>query len=158
MILHIQMKLRQPRFVPARNPPLNWLRELAILYSITSPAGIIIQPVGDDNGMLAFVCYNHDTADMKLSNEEVRRIAMLTRLGLSEEEVETLSLQLSSILENFEVLKQLDTSEVPPATHTVPLQNVLRKDDVVESYPQADVLSNAPRQAEKCLKVQAILE
>jgi aspartyl-tRNA(Asn)/glutamyl-tRNA(Gln) amidotransferase subunit C len=108
--------------------------------------------------MLMFVCYNHDTASMKLSHEEVRRIARLTRLGLSEEEVESLSLELSNILENFEVLKQLDTSDVPPATHTIPLQNVLKKDDVVESYSQAEILANAPREEEKCFRVQAILE
>lgn len=95
---------------------------------------------------------------MKLSYEEVRHIARLARLGLSEEEVERLSLQMSSTLEHFEILRQLDTTGVPPATHTVPLQNVFRKDEVAESYSQAEVLSNAPRQAERCFKVQAILE
>ena len=95
---------------------------------------------------------------MKLSYEQVRHIAWLARLGLSEEEVEKFSLQLSNILENFEILKQVDTANVPPATHTIPLQNVLRKDDVAESYPQAEILSNAPKQPEKCFKVQAILE
>jgi aspartyl-tRNA(Asn)/glutamyl-tRNA(Gln) amidotransferase subunit C len=79
-------------------------------------------------------------------------------LGLSEEEVEKLSLQLSNILENFEILKQVDTANVPPATHTIPLKNIFRKDDVAESYPQAEILSNAPKQAENCFKVQAILE
>jgi aspartyl-tRNA(Asn)/glutamyl-tRNA(Gln) amidotransferase subunit C len=95
---------------------------------------------------------------MKLSYEQVRHIAWLARLGLSEEEVEKFSLQLSNILENFEILKQVDTTNVPPATHTLQLQNVLRKDDVAESYPQAEILSNAPRQEGNCFKVQAILE
>ena len=95
---------------------------------------------------------------MKLSHEQVRHIARLARLGLNEEEVERLSLQMSDMLGNFEILKELDTTDVPPATHIVPLQNVLRKDDVVESYSQAEILSNAPRQADKCFKVQAILE
>ena len=95
---------------------------------------------------------------MKLSYEQVRHIAWLARLGLSEEEVEKFSLQLSNILENFEILKQVDTANVPPATHTIPLQNVLRKDDVADSYPQAEILSNAPKQEENCFKVQAILE
>ena len=95
---------------------------------------------------------------MRLSYEQVRHIAWLARLGLSEEEVEKFSLQLSNILENVEILQQVDTTNVPPATHTIPLQNVLRKDDVAESYSQSEVLSNAPKQAEKCFKVQAILE
>lgn len=95
---------------------------------------------------------------MKLSHEQVRHIAWLARLGLSEEEVEKFSLQLSNILENFEILKQVDTTNVPAATHTIPMQNVLRKDEVAESYPRAEILANAPKQAENCFEVQAILE
>ena len=95
---------------------------------------------------------------MKLGYEQVRHIAWLARLGLSDEEVEKFSLQLSNILENFEILNQVETTNVLPATHTVPLQNVLRKDEVAESYSQAEILSNAPRQAEDCFEVQAILE
>jgi len=95
---------------------------------------------------------------MKLSDEQVRHIAWLARLGLSDEEVEKFSLQLSNILDNVEILQQVDTANVPPATHSIPLQNVLRKDDVAKSYSQSEVLSNAPKQAEKCFKVQAILE
>jgi aspartyl-tRNA(Asn)/glutamyl-tRNA(Gln) amidotransferase subunit C len=95
---------------------------------------------------------------MKLSYEQVKHIAWLARLGLGEEEVEKFSLQLSNILENFEILKEVDTANVSPATHTIPLQNVFRKDDVADSYSQAEILSNAPRQSEKCFKVQAILE
>ena len=95
---------------------------------------------------------------MKLSYEQVRHIAWLARLGLSEEEVEKFSLQLSNILENFEILKQVDTANVPLATHPIPLQNVFRKDEVAGSYSQAEILSNAPKQTGKCFKVQAILE
>ena len=95
---------------------------------------------------------------MKLSYKQVRHIAWLARLGLSEEEVEKFSLQLSNILENFEILKEVDTADVPPATHTIPLQNVFRKDDVAESYSQAEILSHAPKQEGDCFKVQAILE
>ena len=95
---------------------------------------------------------------MKLSYEQVRRIAWLARLGLSEEEVEKFSLQLSNILENFEILRQVDIGNVSLATHTIPLQNVFRKDTVAESYSQAEILSNAPKQSENCFKVQAILE
>jgi len=95
---------------------------------------------------------------MKLSYEQVRHIAWLARLGLSEEEVEKFSLQLSNILENFEILEEVDTADVPPATHTIPLQNVIRKDDVADSYPQAEILLNAPKQEGDCFKVQAILE
>ncbi len=95
---------------------------------------------------------------MKLSYEQVKHIARLARLGLSEAEVEKFSLQLSDILENFEILKQVDTANVPPATQSIPLQNVFREDKVVKSYRPSEVLSNAPRQQENCFQVQAILE
>jgi aspartyl-tRNA(Asn)/glutamyl-tRNA(Gln) amidotransferase subunit C len=95
---------------------------------------------------------------MKLSYEQVRHIAWLARLGLGKDEVEKFSLQLSNILQNFEILEEVDTADVPPATHTIPLQNVIRKDDVADSYPQAEILLNAPKQEGDCFKVQAILE
>lgn len=95
---------------------------------------------------------------MKLSSEQVRHIAWLARLGLSEAEVEKFCLQLSNILENFEILKEVDTENVSPATHTILLQNVFREDEVAASYPQVDVLANAPRKQEDCFKVRAILE
>lgn len=95
---------------------------------------------------------------MKLSHEQVKHVARLARLGLSEAEVEKSSLQLSDILENFEILKQVDTTKIPPAAQSIPLQSVFREDKVVKSYPQSEVLANAPRQQENCFKVQAILE
>ena len=95
---------------------------------------------------------------MKLSYEQVRHIARLARLGLSEADTEKFSVQLSNILENFEILKEVNTANVPPATQTVPLQNVFREDRISKSYSQAEVLANAPEEEENCFRVQAILE
>ncbi len=95
---------------------------------------------------------------MKLDREVVRHIAWLARLGLSEDEVDRYSVQLSHILDSVETLKQVDTADVPPATHTLPLRNVLRKDEVAEPYSRDEILANAPKQEEQCFKVQAILE
>ena len=95
---------------------------------------------------------------MKLSYEQVKHIAWLARLGLSEAEVERFSIQLSNILENFEILKEVDTANVAPATQTIPLQNVFREDKIAKSYRQTEVLANAPNKEENCFKVQAILE
>jgi aspartyl-tRNA(Asn)/glutamyl-tRNA(Gln) amidotransferase subunit C len=95
---------------------------------------------------------------MKLSHEEVQHIALLARLGLSEAEVEKFREQLSNILENFEVLKQVDTSNIPPTAQSVVLQNVLRSDDVAPSYYRGQILSNAPQQEEGCFRVRAVLE
>jgi aspartyl-tRNA(Asn)/glutamyl-tRNA(Gln) amidotransferase subunit C len=95
---------------------------------------------------------------MKLSREDVLHLATLCRLGLSEEEIERLKEQLSHILENFEVMQQLDTSDVPPTAYPIPLENVVSEDEVAPSLPQSDILANAPRQEEGYFKVKAILE
>jgi aspartyl-tRNA(Asn)/glutamyl-tRNA(Gln) amidotransferase subunit C len=95
---------------------------------------------------------------MKLSHEEVQHIALLARLGLSNEEIEKFRVQLSDILENFEILKQLDITDIPPTAQSIALQNVLRPDKAKESYPIEDMLANAPQHEGNCFKVRAVLE
>jgi aspartyl-tRNA(Asn)/glutamyl-tRNA(Gln) amidotransferase subunit C len=95
---------------------------------------------------------------MKLSREEVRHITTLARLSLTEAETELMQTQLSNILENFEVLRQLDTGDITPTTHSVPLQNVFRQDAVTPSCPREQILSNAPQKEDGYFKVRAVLE
>jgi len=95
---------------------------------------------------------------MKLSREEVLHIALLARLGLTETELERFREQLSNILENFEVLQQVDTSGIPPTAQIIPLQSVMRRDEVAPSLPPSDILANAPRKEEDFFRVRAVLE
>jgi aspartyl-tRNA(Asn)/glutamyl-tRNA(Gln) amidotransferase subunit C len=95
---------------------------------------------------------------MKLSREEVLRIARLARLGLAEAEVTRLGEQLSNILENFEVLQQVDTSGITPTAQSITLQNVVSNDEVADSLPQSQVLANAPRKDGDFFRVRAVLE
>lgn len=95
---------------------------------------------------------------MKLSREDVLHIARLARLGVTEAEVDRAREQLSNILENFEVLQQVDTTDVPPTAQSVPLQNVVRVDEVAPSLPQSQVLANAPRKEGEFFRVRAVLE
>ena len=95
---------------------------------------------------------------MKLSREEVLHIARLARVGLTEAEVDRLREQLSDILENFEILQQVDTTDVPPTAQSIALQNVMRKDEVEPSLPSNEVLANAPREEGDCFRIRAVLE
>ena len=95
---------------------------------------------------------------MKLSREEVLHIALLARLGLTEAEVDRLREQLSNILENFEALQQVDTSDTSPTAQSIALQNVVGEDNVVSSLPQSQVLANAPQKEENFFRVRAVLE
>ena len=95
---------------------------------------------------------------MKLSRQEVLHIALLARLGLNEAEVDKLSQQLSDILDNFEILQQVDTADIPPTAQSIDLQNVVSNDEVTPSLPQDQVLANAPRKEENFFKVHPVLE
>lgn len=95
---------------------------------------------------------------MKISREEVQHIALLARLGVDEADLGKFSVQLSNILENFEILEQIDTTGVPPTSHPVPLSSVMRDDKVLPSYPRADILANAPQEEDDSFRVRAVLE
>lgn len=95
---------------------------------------------------------------MKLSREEVLHIARLARLGLTEEDVDKFREQLSNILENFDILRQVDTTDVPPTAQSIALQNVMRDDEVTPSLAPEDILANAPRREGDCFRVRAVLE
>ncbi len=95
---------------------------------------------------------------MKLSREEVLHIARLARLGLAETDIDRLSEQLSNILENFEVLQKVDTTDVPPTAQSIALQSVMRDDEVAPSLPSGEILANAPRKEGEFFRVRAVLE
>ncbi len=95
---------------------------------------------------------------MKLSREEVLHITRLARLGLTKTEMDSLSEQLSNILEHFEVLQQVGTTDVPPTALSIDLMNVLKSDEVAASLPQSQVLANAPRREGDFFRVRAVLE
>jgi aspartyl-tRNA(Asn)/glutamyl-tRNA(Gln) amidotransferase subunit C len=95
---------------------------------------------------------------MNLSRKEVQHMALLARLGLSEDEIEKFRHQLSDILENFEILKQLDTTDVPPTSQSIALQNVFRPDEPKPSCSAEEILANAPQREGDSFKVRAVLE
>jgi aspartyl-tRNA(Asn)/glutamyl-tRNA(Gln) amidotransferase subunit C len=95
---------------------------------------------------------------MKLGQEQVLHIARLARLGLTADEVERMSEQLSNILENFEILNKVDTTGVPPTAQPNALTNVMKDDVVKPSLPQDEVLANAPQRDGDYFKVKIVLE
>lgn len=95
---------------------------------------------------------------MALSRDDVEHVARLARIGLTDEEVTELQGQLSHILEQFAILRRLDTEHIPPTAQVVPLRNVTRRDVARPSLPREDVLANAPRQEEGYFRIQAVLE
>lgn len=95
---------------------------------------------------------------MSLSTDQVRHIAWLARLAITDEEAERFRAELSVILDHFSVLQALDTEAVPAATHASQLDNVVREDRVEPSLPPETVLGNAPREQDGLFRVPPILE
>ena len=81
-----------------------------------------------------------------ISEEEVRHVANLARLGLTDEEVERMGEQLGVILNYMEQIGELDLEEVPPTANAMDLTNVLRPDEPGAELPREAALSLAPEE------------
>lgn len=95
---------------------------------------------------------------MPLERSEVKHIASLARIGLTEDEIEMFGEQLFQIMEQFEVLNELDTTGVTPTGHAGGLQTVMRDDLAEDSLDSEDVLKNAPRREGEFFRVNAVQE
>ena len=93
----------------------------------------------------------------KISPEQVRHVAKLARLALSDRQIGTFTSQLESILEYVAKLDEVDMTGVDPRTHALPLHNVLRDDVVEPSLPVEQVLSNAPESDGPFFKVPKVI-
>jgi aspartyl-tRNA(Asn)/glutamyl-tRNA(Gln) amidotransferase subunit C len=94
---------------------------------------------------------------MELSYEEVRRIAELAKLEVSSAEAVLYADQLSHILQYFERLQEVDTSQIAPTASVLPLKNILRADKAASPLPLEQVLANASDAHENQFRVSAVL-
>lgn len=94
---------------------------------------------------------------MPLTDEEVRKLAFLARLELSDEEVAVVRPQLGQILQFVEVLSSLDTENVEPMTTALDVNNRWREDQCSPGLSPTQALENAPARDEECFLVPAVL-
>jgi aspartyl-tRNA(Asn)/glutamyl-tRNA(Gln) amidotransferase subunit C len=95
---------------------------------------------------------------MKITREEVKRVALLARLQLSDEEESRLTEQLDNILQYMEKLGRLDTTNVEPLAHAVDIVNAFREDRVTNEPQPESLLANAPDRENTFFKVPKIIE
>jgi aspartyl-tRNA(Asn)/glutamyl-tRNA(Gln) amidotransferase subunit C len=95
---------------------------------------------------------------MSISKEQVYHVAQLSRLKLTEEEAEQYTKILNDVLKFAEKLNELDTENIEPTSHVLPITNVLREDVVKPSIPREKALSNAPDQEDGLFRVPAVFE
>lgn len=95
---------------------------------------------------------------MKITPKDVAHVALLSRLEIPENQVEKFTQELNSILEHAEELNKINTDNVQPTAHVLPLKNVMREDIVKPSLSRDLALSNAPEEQDGFFKVPKIVE
>lgn len=96
--------------------------------------------------------------EQKIDTEQVRKVAKLARLELNDAEISEFTDQLGSILEYVEKMNELDTADVEPLAHCLPISNVLRDDRVKPSLGTENALANAPGRDGPFFNVPKILD
>jgi aspartyl-tRNA(Asn)/glutamyl-tRNA(Gln) amidotransferase subunit C len=94
----------------------------------------------------------------KIDREQVKKVAMLARLELNEAELDEFTSQLEAILEYIDKLNELDTTNIEPLAHCLPISNVFRDDDIKPSLGTDKILANAPDSDTPFFKVPKILD
>lgn len=95
---------------------------------------------------------------MSIDRETVLHVAKLSRLELTEKEVEMYVEQLNRILGHIDQLNKANTNGVEPLAHPLGLTNVFRKDEVKPSLPREEALQNAPEKTDEAYKVPVVVD
>ncbi len=95
---------------------------------------------------------------MSISDGEIEHLADLARLDLGEEEKDELEQDLNEILDLAEKIQELDTEDVDPTNHVLPLDDVTRQDEVREGTEPADVLEEAPESSDGYFVVPKVID
>jgi aspartyl-tRNA(Asn)/glutamyl-tRNA(Gln) amidotransferase subunit C len=95
---------------------------------------------------------------MKITKQTVENVAMLSRLNIVDNKMDKYIEEFSNFLEYVDVLQQVNTENIKPTAHVLPLQNVFREDIVKSSLSREAALANAPEQEDGYFKVPRIIE
>lgn len=95
---------------------------------------------------------------MRISNDEVTYVAKLARLEFDAGETDKMAGELAAVLDYIDTLNEVDTTDVAPTEHILPVKNVFRKDEIGKPLPNDVALANAPDTENGCFKVPRVLE
>lgn len=95
---------------------------------------------------------------MKLSQEDIKRIALLGRLEIEDDQLGKVDKILNDILSYMDMIEQVDVEGVEPTAHAVAMQNVMRDDVLQESLSNEQALSNAPEKENGYFKVPKVIQ
>jgi len=95
---------------------------------------------------------------MGVSKEEVKKVAALSRLYIAENEMDAFAADLGAVVEHAQKLNELDTSDVQPTAHILPVKNVFREDKIKPSMDRELITENAPEKDGGCYIVPRVVE
>ncbi|MFC1511866.1 Asp-tRNA(Asn)/Glu-tRNA(Gln) amidotransferase subunit GatC [Candidatus Latescibacterota bacterium] len=95
---------------------------------------------------------------MPVTKKDVEAVAALARLTFTEQEKERFTVTLNDILAYMDKLSELDTGDVEPLTHILPVENVTRLDEVKPSFDQDTALANAPKHVRGFFVIPRVIE
>lgn len=99
-----------------------------------------------------------DTDSTQFTSAQVRHLASLVRIELTDSEVEEFRSELSSILSHIDALSEIDTAGIPPTNNGADLLNVEAEDASRPSLPRDQILANAPQREDEYFRVHAVLD
>jgi len=94
----------------------------------------------------------------ELTIEEIKQISVLTRIAMTENELDLMRTQMSAILDSVAILNEVDTENVEPTGHSVDIKSVMRDDEKQDSLTQEETLLNAPQREGSFIRIRAVLE
>lgn len=130
-------------------------------YECVRPVtGLPESRTGDRNATAPRIAGSVDSRvvpDPRISRDEVAHLAHLARLAVTDDELDLFAGQLDVILGAVARVGEVAADDIPPTTHAVPLENVLRPDEVIPSLPRDAVLAAAPQVEDDKFRVPRIL-
>ena len=93
-----------------------------------------------------------------LTIEEIKQISVLTRIAMTENELDVMRTQMSAILDSVAILNEVDTENVEPTGHSVDIKSIMREDEKQDSLTQEETLLNAPQREGSFIRIRAVLE
>ena len=97
-----------------------------------------------------------ESADLTI--EEIKQISVLTRIAMTDNELDLMRTQMSAILDSVAILNEVDTENVEPTGHSVDVKSVMRDDEKQDSLTQEETLLNAPQREGSFIRLRAVLE
>jgi aspartyl-tRNA(Asn)/glutamyl-tRNA(Gln) amidotransferase subunit C len=130
------------------------------LYLLSASEGVVHAFPARWNARLALryvpILQPRDRGRSMISEEQVRHVANLARLGLTDDEIAKMGTQLDAILDSIEKIRELDLADVPPTANPLNLSNVLRPDEPRPGLSQEEALAPAPERVDDLFAVPRI--